>query len=64
LKIGRPIAERVSALDRERLTRCHVPDGMVEEWIPWEPLEQKKKSPPSRNRLSIGRLPTEPDAHH
>jgi hypothetical protein len=26
----------------------------------WERLEQKKKSPPSRNRTSIGRLPKSP----
>jgi hypothetical protein len=29
-----------------------------------ERLKQKKKSPPGRNRLSIGRLPKKPDADH
>jgi hypothetical protein len=29
-----------------------------------ERLEQKKKSPPSRNRSPIGRLPKKPDADH
>jgi len=37
---------------------------MVEEWIAVGSLKQKKKSPPSRNKSSIARLPKAPDADH
>jgi hypothetical protein len=35
---------------------------VVEEWIAVGSLKQKKKSPPSGNKSSIGRLPKEADA--
>jgi hypothetical protein len=60
-----PGAERFYTLYREQfnpdLTQS---DSVVEEWIPWERLEPKKKSQPSRNRLLIGRLPKKPDTDY
>ena len=41
-----------------------VPESVVEEWIAVGTLEQRKKSPPSRNRSPIGRLSKEPAADH
>jgi hypothetical protein len=65
LKLGRSFAEWFYALYREQFNPdLTVPESVVEEWIPWERLEQKRKSPPGRNRSSIGRLPREPDGDH
>ena len=41
-----------------------VPESVVEEWISVGTFRAKEKSPSSRNRSSIGRLPKEPDADH
>jgi hypothetical protein len=58
LKLERPVAERFYALYREQFNPdLAIPDSVVEEWISGGRLRSKEKSPPSRNRSSIGRLP-------
>jgi hypothetical protein len=58
-------AERFYTLYREQFNPdLTLSDSVVEEWIPWERLEPKKKSQPSRNRLLIGRLPKKPDTDY
>jgi len=65
LKLEFPVSERFYALYREQFNPdLTVPDPVSKNGFPWERLVQKKKSPPSRNRSSIGRLPKEPDADH
>jgi hypothetical protein len=63
LKLERPVAERFYALYREQFNPdLTIPDSVVEEWISVGTFGAKEKSPQSRNRASIGRLPKEPDA--
>jgi hypothetical protein len=63
LKPERPVAGRFYALYREQFNPdLTVPHAVVEEWNSVGRFGAKKKSPPSRNRSSIGRLPKERDA--
>jgi hypothetical protein len=65
LELDRPVAEWFYALYREQFNPdLTVPESVVEEWISGGTFRQKKKSPPSRNKSSIGRLPKEHDADH
>ena len=65
LKLDGPVAERFYVLYREQFNPdLTVPDSVVEEWISVGTFRGKEKSPSSRNRSSIGRLPKEPDADH
>ena len=65
LKARLPIVERFYALYREQFNPdLTVRDAVVEEWISVGSFEQKKKSAPSRNTSSIGRLPKKPAADH
>ncbi len=62
LKLDHPVAERFYALHREQFNPdLTVPESVVKEWISVGTFRAKEKSPPSRNRSSIGRLPKEPD---
>jgi hypothetical protein len=63
LKLERPVAY---ALYREQFNPdlSRYPTRWSKNGFRWERLEHKKKSPPSLNRLSIGRLPKERDADH
>ena len=65
LKLDRPVAERFYAPYREQFNPdLTVPESLVEEWISVGTFRVKEKSPSSRNRSSIGRLPKKPDADH
>jgi hypothetical protein len=65
LKLEFPVAGRFYALYREQFNPdLTVADAVVEEWISVGTFRARKKSPPSRNRTSIGRLPKAADADH
>ena len=55
-----PFTERFYALYRQQFNPDPtVPDSVGEEWISVGIFRAKEKSPPSRNRSSMGRLPKE-----
>jgi hypothetical protein len=65
LKLDPPVAERFYILYREQFNSdLTVPKPWSKNGFPERLVEQKKKSPPSRDRSSTGSLPKEPDADH